>query len=188
MHFFVEIAWYRSRRYPIFVVGSSNFCFFMWFDIILLVFAVALLIVGLLGSVLPLPGPPLSFAGLLLLQLTRFADFSTNLLWLLGFATLVVAVLDYYVPLWGIKRFGGSSAGVWGSTIGLFIGMFTGPWGIFIGAFLGGLIGEMMAGKDSRTATKAAFGSFVGFLFGIVLKVALCGVMIWYAADAIFSQ
>ncbi|MBK8555687.1 MAG: DUF456 domain-containing protein [Lewinellaceae bacterium] len=160
----------------------------MWFDIILLVIAVALLIVGLLGSVLPLPGPPLSFAGLLLLQLTRFADFNSKLLWILGLATLLVAVLDYYVPLWGLKRFGGSSAGVWGSTIGLLVGMFTGPWGIFIGAFLGGLIGELLAGRDSQTATKAAFGSFVGFLFGIVLKVALCGVMIWYAGAAILGK
>ena len=156
-------------------------------DLLLLLLAILCLIVGFLGAFLPLPGPPLSFAGLILLECTRYADFSSGLLWTLGILTLIVVAVDYYIPIWGIKKFGGSKAGMWGSTIGLLVGMFLGPWGIFIGAFVGGLLGELAAGRDSATATRAAFGSFIGFLFGIVLKVALCGVMIWYAVGAVVA-
>ncbi|MEZ4918514.1 MAG: DUF456 domain-containing protein [Saprospiraceae bacterium] len=154
-------------------------------DILLSILAIACLLIGLIGSLLPLPGPPLSFLGMLFLQATSFVDFSSQLLWILGIATVVVTVLDYFVPIWGLKKFGGSKAGIWGSTIGLLIGMFMGPLGIFIGAFAGGLVGELAAGKDSAQATKAAFGSFVGFLFGTGLKMALCVVMIWYALAAV---
>lgn len=160
----------------------------MVLDIILLILAIGCLVVGFIGAVLPLPGPPLSYLGLWLLEWTRFADFSSGLLWGLAAATAVVTVLDYVVPMWGVKRFGGGPAGAWGSTIGLLIGMFFGPLGIFIGAFLGALIGELAAGKDSWAATKAAFGSFVGFLFSTGLKLALCGVMIWYAGAAVLSH
>jgi uncharacterized protein YqgC (DUF456 family) len=168
---------------PHFSLYAFHFSLFM--DLFLAILAFLCLAVGLLGALLPLPGPPLSFAGMLLLEWTRYADFSSSLLWTLGILTLVVTVVDYYIPIWGIKKFGGSQAGMWGSTIGLLVGMFLGPWGIFIGAFVGGLVGELAAGRDSATATRAAFGSFIGFLFGIVLKVALCGMMIWYAVGAV---
>ncbi|MEZ4941291.1 MAG: DUF456 domain-containing protein [Saprospiraceae bacterium] len=157
----------------------------MWLDILLTIIAGLCLLIGLIGAVLPMPGPPLSFAGFLLLHSTRFADFPGSLLWGLGLATLAVTLLDYYVPVWGLKKFGGTRAGVWGSTLGLLVGMFLGPAGIFIGAFGGGLLGELLAGQDSRTATRAALGSFVGFLLGIGLKLALCGVMLWYAGAAL---
>jgi uncharacterized protein YqgC (DUF456 family) len=159
----------------------------MWFDILLAILALGCLLIGLLGAILPLPGPPLSFVGLLLLHATRFADFPGGLLWGLGLATLAVTALDYYVPIWGLKRFGGTKAGVWGSTLGLVIGMFLGPIGIFIGAFAGGFLGEVLVGQDSRTAVKAASGSFVGFLLGIGLKLALCGMMLWYAGAEFFQ-
>lgn len=156
-------------------------------DIVLLIVAIICLLVGLAGAVLPLPGPPLSFVGLLALQFSKFAQFSENLLWILGIVTLIVTILDYYVPIWGTKKFGGSKYGAWGSTIGLIVGMFFGPFGIFIGAFLGALVGELIAGSTSQQATKAAFGSFMGFLVGIVMKIALCVVMIWYAGKEIWN-
>lgn len=155
-------------------------------DLILLILGLLCLFVGWAGALLPLPGPPLSYVGIWLLQATRFADFSASLLWGLGLATLIVTVLDYVVPAWGVKRFGGSRAGIWGSTLGLVVGMFFGPVGIFVGAFAGALIGELIAGQDSRAATRAAFGSFVGFLFGVGLKLILCTMMLWYAGKALW--
>lgn len=157
----------------------------MGVDVLLTIAAVACLVIGLIGAVLPLPGPPLSLLGVFLLHWTSYIQFDSGLLWGLGFATLAVTILDYLVPLWGVKRFGGSYAGVWGSTIGLLVGLFLGPVGVFVGAFAGALVGEMLVGKDTSTATRAALGSFVGFLFGVGLKVALCGIMIWYALKAI---
>ncbi len=155
-------------------------------DIVLLTVAIVCLLIGLAGAVLPLPGPPLSFAGIVALHFTRFAQFSENLLWTLGLLTLVVTVLDYYVPVWGTKKFGGSRYGSWGSMLGMLIGLFFGPFGIFIGAFVGALVGELLAGSTSEQATKAAIGSFIGFLVGIVMKVALCLVMIWYAGKELW--
>lgn len=157
----------------------------MVLDILLLVLAWLALLVGLAGSVLPLPGPPLSFIGILLLHWSRFAEFGGKLLWTLGLLTVLVTALDLLVPVWGVKRFGGSRLGMWGSVLGLVAGLWAGPWGIFAGAFLGGLFGELLAGRDTRAATRAAFGSFMGFLFGMVLKLALCVVMIWYAVASL---
>ncbi|MCC7504629.1 MAG: DUF456 domain-containing protein [Saprospiraceae bacterium] len=154
-------------------------------DIVLAILAAICLITGLIGAVLPLPGPPLSYLGIWLLEWSSYADFSSGLLWALGLATIAVTVLDYVVPLWGVKKFGGSKAGAWGSTIGLIVGMFFGPLGIFIGAFAGALAGELAAGRNSRQATRAAFGSFIGFLLGTGLKLVLCGLMIWYALAAV---
>jgi uncharacterized protein YqgC (DUF456 family) len=153
-------------------------------DIFLVILAFLCLLVGLAGAVLPLPGPPLSFFGLLLLHWSAFAEFSDSLLISLGLMTLAVTVLDYLVPIWGIRKFGGSRWGVWGSMVGMLLGLFAGPWGLFAGAFAGGLLGELLAGRDSQSALRAALGSFVGFLFGVLLKTALCLVMLWYAVMA----
>ncbi|WP_266363727.1 DUF456 domain-containing protein [Tellurirhabdus rosea] len=148
-------------------------------DQLLLLLGIAGLLIGLAGAVLPLPGPPLSYAGLLCLHFSNYAEFSTATLVSLGLATAVIAVADYYVPIWGTKKFGGTAAGQWGSMIGLCVGFFVIPGiGIFLGAFLGAFIGELIAGAPSGQAMRAAFGSFVGFLAGIVMKVILCLVMI----------
>ncbi len=148
-------------------------------DIILIVVAVVCLIGGLIGSVLPLPGPPLSFLGMLLIHYTDQFQFSRTLLYSFGFVTVVVSLLDYYVPIWGIKKFGGTNYGIWGSTIGVAVGFFVVPAvGVFLGAFLGALIGELIGKMPIQQALKAAFGSFLGFLSGIFMKVVLCLAMI----------
>lgn len=154
-------------------------------DILLLILAIAGLLVGLAGAVLPLPGPPLSFVGLLCLHFSTYAEFGQVTLYTLGFVTLVITILDYYVPIWGVKKFGGTSYGAWGSTLGLLLGFFVIPaLGIFLGAFLGALVGELIGGMEINKALKAAFGSFLGFLGGITMKVILCLVMIGYAIAA----
>lgn len=155
-------------------------------DIILASIAFICIIVGLIGAVLPLPGPPLSFVGILLLHYTKYAEFSTTLLVSLGIVTAIVLVLDYYVPIWGTKKFGGSKWGSIGATIGLLIGMFLGsPFGIFIGAFVGAFVGELLAGSHQNAAFKAALGSFIGFVTGIVMKLALCIFMLVIAIKAV---
>jgi uncharacterized protein YqgC (DUF456 family) len=94
--------------------------------------------------------------------------------------TVVITVLDYVIPLYGTKKFGGSKYGVWGCTIGLLVGIFAGPWGIIIGPFIGAFVGEVMANANSSQALRAALGSFIGFLFGTLLKLIVCCVMGWY--------
>ena len=151
-------------------------------DILLFVAGIVCLLTGLAGAILPLPGPPLSFAGLILLHISKFAEFSNTVLYSLGFVTIVIAVLDYYIPIWGTKKFGGTRYGAIGATLGLLVGFFFIPAiGMFVGTFLGALLGELIGGSKIKSALKSAVGSFVGFLTGIVMKVILCLIMIGYA-------
>lgn len=136
------------------------------------------MILGILGSFLPvLPGPPLSWIGLLLLTLTEAVPDDW---WFLGI-TLVIALIavamDYLVPVMGTKKFGGSKAGMIGTTIGLIVAIVFpvfGLFGIVIWPFIGALVGEVVNKADKKTAFKAAFGSFIGFLTGTLLKFIVC--------------
>ena len=158
-------------------------------DILLLIAGVACLLTGLAGAVLPLPGPPLSFGGLILLHMSSYAEFAQTVLLSLGFVTIVITVLDYYIPIWGTKKFGGTKYGAIGATLGLIVGFFVIPAiGIFIGTFLGALVGELIGGANTKSALKSAVGSFVGFITGIVMKVLLCLVMTGYAVVEIWGK
>lgn len=140
---------------------------------------VVCLIGGFLGCLLPvIPGTPLSYAGLLLLNLTSFANFTINYLLVLAGITVAVTVLDYFIPIWGVKRFGGSKAGITGATVGMLLGMlFLGPLGIFIGTFVGAFVAEVFKNNNNGKAFRAAFGSLVGFVLGTGLKLMLSGYM-----------
>ena len=106
-------------------------------DYLLLAGAIILLVIGIIGCLVPiLPGPPLSYAGLILLHISRFASFSTEKLIILAAITVIVTVLDYIVPIWGTRKFGGSKYGMRGATVGLIIGLFLGPPGIVLGPFI----------------------------------------------------
>ena len=143
---------------------------------IVLAFICAL--IGILGSIIPgLPGPPFSWAALLLLHFSDAVQFTPAFLIITAVIAAIITVLDYVVPSLSTKRHGGSKAGVWGCNIGLIIsiiGLPFGPQGI-IGVifwpFIGALIGELISGKKSKDALRAAWGAFLGFLTGTGLKL-----------------
>jgi uncharacterized protein len=151
-------------------------------DYVFIGLGIIFMIVGILGCVLPfMPGPPLNYIGLLLLHFTTAFQFTDRFLLIWAIITVVVIALDYIIPVWGTKKFGGSKQGVWGSVIGLIAGMFFfPPIGIIIGPLAGAVIGELLAGKDSKAALKSGFGSFVGFLAGTIFKLIASGMMTWY--------
>lgn len=156
-------------------------------DYLLLALAIAFIIIGIVGCLVPvLPGPPLSFLGLLILHFTEFADFRINLLIILGLIAIIVAVFDYVVPIWGTKKLGGTKYGIRGATIGLLIGLFFGPPGIIIGPFIGAVIGELIYKDDFNYAIRAGFGSLVGFMAGIGLKLATSLVITFYFVRGLF--
>ncbi|MDR0714499.1 MAG: DUF456 domain-containing protein [Bacteroidales bacterium] len=153
----------------------------MILDILLLVAGGCFLLLGLIGCILPaIPGPPISYVALLLLQATRFGDFSLRFLLTGAFVTLAITVFDYIVPVWSTKKWGGSRAGTAGAMIGLIAGLFFPPAGIIIGPFLGAVVGELTTGRDSNAALKSGFGAFVGFLIGTGCKLAVSLVFTWY--------
>jgi len=138
---------------------------------LLVLLGALLLRAGLVGCVLPvLPGPPLSFAGLLLQWAAldfRPESYATTTLFVLGALSLLVTVHDFVVPIWGARLYGASRLGIWGSVLGMLIGLvFFPPFGMLLGAYLGALGAEFFLGKPESHAFKAAWGVFIGTLAG----------------------
>jgi len=150
------------------------------------IFAIILGVLGIIGSIMPgLPGPPLSWIGVLLVYFAgRNGECepvsNTFLLVWLGITT-VVTILDYIVPGWFAKKTGGHKEASWGAIIGLFAGIFLTPIGMMLGALIGAFIGEFLfANQGPAESIKAAFGAFLGFIFGTGIKLIAAGIMFFY--------
>ncbi|MGN4124526.1 DUF456 domain-containing protein [Lysinibacillus sphaericus] len=146
------------------------------------ILVIACFIVSFVGLVYPIiPGVIFLLGGFLLYGLFfSFADLSW---WFWAIEILFVVLLfgaDTVANAFGIKKFGGSNAGMWGSTIGLLIGPFVIPIaGILIGPFLGAVIAELAVERRTvNEAVKSGIGSLVGFLTSTVAKGVIQVVMI----------
>jgi uncharacterized protein YqgC (DUF456 family) len=147
-------------------------------DIFLLIVAFLFMLIGIIGCIIPgLPGTPLAYLGLWIAHATDRIDFTWQTLLIWGLVTLVVSILDYVVPAWGTKHYGGTKYGVWGSTIGVFVGLAFGAVGVIVGPLVGAVLGELISGKEWQQAIKAGWGSFIGILTGTILKLICCGLM-----------
>lgn len=151
-------------------------------DILLSIIAIIFLLLGLVGAILPiLPGPALSFLGLLSLYFATYEPFTDKFLFIWLLITIAVTIIDQVVPVIGTKRMGGSKYGVWGSIIGLIIGIFFfPPLGIIIGPFLGAVGGELVYGKHTSVALKSGLGSLIGFLGGTFMKLVFSVIAAYY--------
>lgn len=141
-------------------------------DIILVIVALLFMLLGIIGSFIPvLPGPLTSWLGLLIAHFTDAIPMNTSFLIITLVVALLIWVLDYIIPAMGTKRFGGTKYGMIGTSIGLVVGLIAPiPGGIIIGPFIGALIGELLNKNDFNGAVKAAFGSFIGFLTSTFIK------------------
>ena len=168
-------------------------------DYILMTAAIVVIIVGFIGDIIPgIPGTPVSYFALLLLHWTDRITYSTYFLAITGVICAVITILDYVVPVWGTKKFGGTKAGTRGSTIGLIIGILVlpalgivmGPFGligILGGPFVGAYIGEKMGGTPDDIAWRSAFGSFIGFVAGTFMKIAYTLVIGYFVVKDIIN-
>ncbi|HHT05864.1 MAG TPA: DUF456 domain-containing protein [Hydrogenispora sp.] len=150
-------------------------------DLILLILAGGALLVGFLGSFLPvLPGIPLAWVGLLLARFSAQSALTTKTLVICLIVTLFVTLLDNLAPIWFTKRAGGTKAGTRGATVGMLVGLFIGPIGMILGPFVGAYVGELIHDwGNPQKAFNAALATFIGFLFGTGLKMLTGGVFIW---------
>jgi len=152
-----------------------------YLDILFTVFAIILLVVGIVGCFVPaLPGPPLAWCGLLL---AKFSSYNNIQIWLLivTFAiTVGVTIFDYFSPSILTKKAGGSKGSRTGATIGLIIGLFIGPWGIILGPFVGAFIGEYFSNNhEFKPAIKVAFAALLSFLVSTGIKLCAVFTFIW---------
>jgi len=157
--------------------------------IVLITLGLLLALVGLVGCILPvIPGPPLSFLALIILSFAKnWEPFSPTFLITMAGLTIVVSILDYVVPASGAKKYGASKLGMWGSIIGMSLGLFFfPPWGILMGGIVGALVGELVAGKEAGKAFRASWGIFVGYMVSTGLKLAFSGVLLFFYIKEMF--
>ena len=155
---------------------------------VMIILAVILGVAGIVGSVVPgLPGPPLSWVGILLMYFfggTNGAGdrMSLTLMLIMLGVTILVTIIDYIVPAWFTKLTGGSKYASWGAIIGLFAGLiFPLPFGMIVTSLLGAFAFEFLfAGKGAGSSVKASLGAFLGFLSGTGIKLIASAVMMYY--------
>ena len=157
---------------------------------LLYVLAALLVLVGLAGILLPaLPGIPLVFAGLLLAAFAGgFEQVGAGTLIALAVLTLLSVAVDFWATAVGARRVGASKLAILGAVLGTLFGLFMGPLGLFVGPFLGAMAGELLHGRrvdptGLGQATKVGFGTWMGIVFGVALKLmlalAMLGLFAW---------
>lgn len=159
-------------------------------DIFLVILATFFMILGIIGSFLPvLPGPLTSWIGLLIFHLADVVPMNWTFLIITLIVSLGIWVLDYIIPAMGTKRFGGTKAGMIGTSIGLIVGLLAPiPGGIIIGTFFGALIGELLYKAEFYKAVKAAFGSFLGFIASTFIKFIVAIVFLGFFIVKFFDH
>lgn len=158
-------------------------------DRILVIWWFLCLVIGLIGAVAPmLPGSILSLLGILLIHWT--GTYQIPMTRLVVFAVLVVLanIVDYYLPIWWTKKYGGTKAGVTGSTIGMIAWLFVfPPFGMIVWPFVWAFIGEYLEAEGTgQKALRSARWSFVGFLLTTGFKLVVGWRMLIYAVQLVW--
>ncbi len=154
-------------------------------DSILNLISGILLVVGLVGTVLPvLPGAPLALIGLLVFKFSGDCSYGWGTVIIGALFVLIGALLDYLLPIYMTKKLGGTKYGIWGSIVGLIVGLFFPPIGFIVGPFIGALLGELaFSAADPKVAFKSALGSFAGFIlttgYDIILTLIFIGIFVY---------
>ena len=158
-------------------------------DLFLLILGLLCCLIGIIGSFLPIiPGPVTSWLGILLLNLTSAVEFNLNFVLITFTVAVSVGILDYIIPILGVKKLGGSRSGQIGTTVGLIVALvILGPIGIIIGPFMGALLGEMSTKKSFQNSLKPAFGSFIGVIAGSVIKFLISLSFLFFYFDIVWG-
>jgi uncharacterized protein YqgC (DUF456 family) len=149
-------------------------------------------LVAFIGLVYPIIPSVLFLAAGFLLYGVFFSFQSFSLLfWIIqGLFVVLLFGCDYIANMIGVKKYGGSKAGIWGSTIGILAGPFLIPVaGILIGPFLGAALAEMIVHRRNlKESIKIGFGSVVGFLSSVITKAVIqIGMIGYFLIDVLLS-
>ncbi|HWJ80291.1 MAG TPA: DUF456 domain-containing protein [Niallia sp.] len=153
-------------------------------DIIFWIIICAAFIIAFIGLIYPIiPSVLFIIVGFILYGVFFSFHSLSILFWIIqGMFVVLLFVADTITNWIGVKKFGGSKAGVWGSTIGLLVGPFIIPvMGILVGPFLGAVIAELLVNKTNwKDSLKIGVGSLIGFLSSVITKGILQAIMIIY--------
>jgi len=152
--------------------------------------AIALILLGVAGTVLPaVPGATLVFGGIVLAAwIDGFARIPVWVIVILGLMTAVTWVVDYAAAALGAKRAGASKLALFGALAGTVAGVFSGLWGLLFMPLAGAAIGEYVAQRDLRRAGKVGVATWIGLLLGTAVKVAIVFAMIGIFVFALLLQ
>lgn len=151
-------------------------------DLIIIVIGIVTMLIGLVGCFVPvIPGPPISYVSLLIIHFFSSYSIPTDFLFNWAIVIIAITILDVWLQIYGVKRFGGKKMAIRGTTIGLILGLFIPPFGFVLGPFIGAFFGAYLesSDKDFLQVTKIAFGSFIGLLSGTLLKLVVCSFMVF---------
>ena len=158
-------------------------------EVVFAIICAVLILIGLVGVIMPyLPGVPVAWLGLFIYAIgTDWERLSVTTVVVFGAITVLALLVDFIAPLLGAKKYKASKWGIIGASIGLFLGIIIFQiWGIILGPLLGALIGELIAGKSTDIAFKSALGTFIGFIFGTLMKLVLVLVMAGFFIVSLF--
>jgi len=150
---------------------------------VIITVSIILLIAGFIGCIVPvIPGPPIAYISLILLKFTdKSGQISMTLLIVLAILNIIVLVIDYVLPIFGVKMFGASKFGIWGSIIGMLVGLiFFPPFGMIVGILIGAITGELYAGKNKSDALKIGMVSLITTVGVMGLKLILTSIITFY--------
>lgn len=154
-------------------------------NVILNLISGILLIIGIIGTILPvLPGAPLAYLGLIVFKFSDDCTYGWLTIIFAGLFVLIGFLMDYFLPSYFTKKLGGTKYGIWGSVLGLIVGLFFPPIGFIIGPFIGAFLGELIISKSTtKLALKSAFGSFIGFMvttgYDMILVLIFIGIFVY---------
>jgi uncharacterized protein YqgC (DUF456 family) len=119
--------------------------------------------------------------------LVGFRELSLGAWLLLGVLALLAMVLDNLAALLGARRYGAGRAGLWGAFLGGLLGLFLGVFGVLFLPFLLAWLFEYLSGRKPEEALRAAWGTLVGLMGGVVAKVLVHLAMGLLVVRAIFG-
>ena len=138
--------------------------------------AIVCSVAGVAGCIIPIiPGPALSFAAVLCAYFCTNSAITTANMWFWLAVTVAVTIMDYVLPSYMARWFGGTKAGTRGALVGMIVGMiFFNIPGVIFGPFAGAVAGELLHdGSDKAHALKVGFGSFLSFIVGTGVKLVV---------------
>ena len=157
-------------------------------DLVIIIIAFLFFFIGLVGAILPIiPGPIITYTGILLLYFFSDLSFSNNEIFIYTIITVLVFFSDYILQFFGVRKFGGQKHSVYGTMFGVFIGLFFPPLGLIVGPFLGAFFGALLDNKEKKQAIMVAFGALLGFLFGTFIKILYSIYAIYIVAQKILT-